>query len=112
MYNASHVQVRSLSSEQAVAPSRHALFASLSLHAPSLHSSFAVHARPSSQAVPSLTSFDTQSPLSESHAAVWQSSLALHSLALPPSHLPLLHDSPLVQASPSSQSVPFASFAY
>ncbi len=76
------------------------------VHTPLLHASPLVHVLPSSQvAVPPglWTQPSLPSQLSKLHG-----SLSLQSTAAPPTHTPLLHTSPWVQAVPSLQSLPLA----
>jgi hypothetical protein len=79
------------------------------VHTPATHASPVVQASPSSQAAPSGFA-GLEQPVDALHVpAVWHGSSAAHTTAEPPPHTPAWHVSPCVQASPSSQAVPFGS---
>ncbi len=69
-----------------------------------------VHALPSLQAAPLARAVKAQLPLTASQLSVVQALLSLHTLAVP-AQVPLLQMSLAVQATPSLQPVPSATFA-
>src|SRR5262245_23997370 len=88
-------------------------FAVPPVHAPAWQASPVVQALPSLQVVPFAAFGFEQTPVVVSQTpATWHWSDAVQAFAVPPVHAPAWQDSPVVQALPSLQVVPFAAFGF
>jgi hypothetical protein len=86
-------------------------FGLLPVHVPHWHVSVCVHAFSSLQGVPFGLFCGVHAPLAGLQTPLsWHSSAPPQTTGAPPVHVPLWHVSPVVQALPSLQPVPFVAF--